>query len=45
MQISALDYSDYVGTIGIGKVIRGKGNSKYRVEVLSVKKIKTGKNQ
>ena len=38
MQISALDYSDYVGTIGIGKVIRGKVTRNIAVEVLSGKK-------
>ena len=35
MQISALDYSDYVGTIGIGKVLRGKVSRNTPVEVLN----------
>ena len=35
MQISALDHSDYVGTIGIGKVVRGELEKGTRVEVLS----------
>ena len=35
MQISALDYSDYVGTIGIGKVLRGEVSRNTPVEVLN----------
>ena len=35
MQISALNHSDYVGTIGIGKVVRGELEKGTRVEVLS----------
>ena len=34
MQISALDHSDYVGTIGIGKVVRGGLEKGGRVEIL-----------
>ncbi|MDF1684284.1 MAG: translational GTPase TypA [Legionellaceae bacterium] len=34
MQISALDYSSYVGTIGIGRVTRGRINAKDPVKII-----------
>jgi GTP-binding protein len=34
MQISALDYSSYVGTIGIGRVTRGKLTAKSPVKII-----------
>ncbi len=34
MQISSLDYSSYVGTIGIGRITRGKINAKSPVVIL-----------
>jgi GTP-binding protein len=34
MQISALDYSSYVGTIGIGKISRGKMTTKSAVKII-----------
>lgn len=34
MQISSLDYSTYVGTIGIGRITRGKINAKSPVKII-----------
>jgi len=34
MQISSLDYSSYVGTIGIGKISRGKITSKSPIKII-----------
>ncbi len=34
MQVSALDYSSYVGTIGIGRVARGKISAKSPVKII-----------
>lgn len=34
MQVSALDYSSYVGTIGIGKISRGKMSAKSAVKII-----------
>ncbi len=34
MQVSALDYSSYVGTIGIGRVTRGKISAKSPVKII-----------
>jgi GTP-binding protein len=44
MQISALDYSSYVGTIGIGRVARGKIAVKNPVKIIDAEgKIRTGR--
>ncbi|MDF1677910.1 MAG: translational GTPase TypA [Legionellaceae bacterium] len=37
MQVSALDYSSYVGTIGIGRVARGKITAKSPVKIVDAK--------
>lgn len=37
MQISALDYSSYVGTIGIGRITRGKINAKSQIKIIDTK--------
>ncbi len=34
MQISSLDYSSYVGTIGIGRISRGQIKAKSSVKLL-----------
>ncbi len=36
MQISALDYSSYVGVIGIGRIFRGHVNTKMPISVVSM---------
>ena len=44
MQISALDYSSYVGTIGIGRVARGKISAKDPVKIIDDKgQIRSGR--
>jgi GTP-binding protein len=44
MQISSLDYSSYVGTIGIGRVSRGKMQTKSQVVIVDVEgKTRTGR--
>lgn len=44
MQISSLDYSSYVGTIGIGRVTRGKIQAKSPVKVISKEgEVRTGR--
>ncbi len=44
MQISALDYSSYVGTIGIGRVTRGKITTKAPVKVVDTEgKVRSGR--
>lgn len=46
MQISSLDYSSYVGTIGIGRVTRGRLENKMPVKVISREgEIRQGKIQ
>ncbi|QDQ39803.1 translational GTPase TypA [Legionella geestiana] len=36
MQISSLDYSSYVGTIGIGRITRGKVEAKSPVKIIDI---------
>ncbi|MCH9689511.1 MAG: translational GTPase TypA [Gammaproteobacteria bacterium] len=44
MQISALDYSSYVGTIGIGRISRGKISTKEPVKIIDDEgQIRTGR--
>jgi GTP-binding protein len=44
MQISALDYSSYVGTIGIGRITRGKISAKEPVKIINdVGQVRTGR--
>lgn len=44
MQISALDYSSYVGTIGIGRVTRGRIHAKSPVKIIDAEgNIRTGR--
>lgn len=44
MQITTLDYSSYVGTIGIGKITRGKAKTNMPVSVIDAEgKIRAGK--
>jgi GTP-binding protein len=44
MQISALDYSSYVGTIGIGRVTRGRVSAKSPVKIIDAHgEVRTGR--
>ena len=44
MQVSALDYSSYVGTIGVGRVTRGKISAKSPVKIISAEgDVRTGR--
>jgi GTP-binding protein len=44
MQISSLDYSSYVGTIGIGRITRGKIQAKTPIKIVGVdQEIRSGK--
>ncbi|MDF1645775.1 MAG: translational GTPase TypA [Legionellaceae bacterium] len=44
MQVSALDYSSYVGTIGIGRVARGKISVKSPIKVIDTEgQVKSGR--
>ncbi|MDX2345746.1 MAG: translational GTPase TypA [Legionella sp.] len=44
MQVSALDYSSYVGTIGIGRITRGKITAKSPIKVIDAEgEIRTGR--
>ncbi|MBI4382533.1 MAG: translational GTPase TypA [Nitrospinae bacterium] len=34
MQVTSIDYSDYVGRIGIGKIVRGRANAKSQLALI-----------